>query len=123
MREPSRFTVDGETWEVRCLQALDSDPLFEGARYRFSVESGSGTFEVVVRTSAIFVSLLGLEQRRHLQDAAERLVERLLQEGHREDATVRISGDGIALLGERRIAELLPLTKPKPEPAKTAAGH
>lgn len=122
MTEASRLTVDGETWQLRCIQALDSDPLFAGARYRFSVESGAQSFEVLVKASPIFVNLLGLEQRRHLRLGAERLVERLLREGHRGDATVRISGDGVAMLGRRRLAELLPLTKVELPPVK-AAGH
>lgn len=120
MTEAARFTVDGETWDVRCIQALDSDPLFDGVRYRFSVESGGRGFEVVVKASAIFVSLLTLEGRRHLRQGAAQLVERILQEGVREDTTVRVSGDGVAMLGERRLVELLPLAKPPAQPAKAA---
>lgn len=113
MIEKTDYQVGDESFEVRCIQALDRDPLFDGADYTFAVESGERGFEVRVRVSEICANLLDMGQRRRLPEHAVKLVETLLETGCREDAIVRVSADGFALHEGRRIAELFPLRQPE----------
>ena len=114
--------VAGPSFTIRCLQALDDDPLFEGARYLFSVEpEGGAGFEVRVQLSVYYVSLLTMARRRLLRDHARTLVERALAAGCRAAATVRVSADGIASWDGGVLGPLLPLTRPAPPPAPAPA--
>lgn len=108
----------GPSFVIRCLQALDDDPLFEGARYLFAVqpEEGAG-FEVRVQLSVYYVSLLAMAQRRLLRDHARALVERALAAGCHATATVRVSADGIASWDGGVLGPLLSLTRPAPASA------
>lgn len=97
--------------ELRCIQALDSDPLFKGARYTFSVERQGAGFDLVVAVSRYFVNLLTFDGRRKLESIARDVAARALATGVSDATTVRISADGRVMLAEREIGMLLPHTK------------
>ncbi len=111
---------DDRAAELRCIQALDSDPLFEGARYTFSVERQGAGFDLVVTVSPYFVNLLTFDDRRRLETIAHAAAARALAAGASEASIVRISADGRVMLGDRELAELLPHAK-QPSAAAPAA--
>jgi hypothetical protein len=95
--------------QIRCVHRFDADPLFEAARYTFSVEGPEHGFEVDVRLSPIFVTLLPLQQRADLQAVALEVVEGALAAGLEGAAVIRVTPDGTPEGGGLRLEPLLPL--------------
>lgn len=107
MSETIEHATVGGTVELRCIQALASDPLFEGASYVFSVEGNGSGFELRIEMSPYYVNLLTMGQRRRLEGLAADAARRLLDEGIDRSTTGRISSDGVLLVGDRVVADLL----------------
>ena len=120
MTEVLDHQAGGVSFQIRCLQALDDDPLFKGAGYTFAVEGGDRGFEVQVGFATTYVHLLVWSERLGLERQASRLVARLLDDGVREATKVRVSADGVAMRGDEVLEVLLPLVK-KELPPKPAA--
>ncbi len=105
--------VAGEVFQIRIIQALDSDPLVGGAIYTLSVDAREPAedavlrgFEVTVRFAPIFFALCDQQSRSSLQDTAARLVRGLLDRGRRSAAVVLVSSNGTAICDGQRIARL-----------------
>ena len=98
--------------QFRLVHSAALDPLFEAARYTFSVEGATVGFEVTVRFAPIFVHLLPLSRRGRLADLAEGVARQATAAGVRERAVVRVSSDGTPTLGALRLEPLLPLRAP-----------
>ena len=107
MSETIEHVTGGRTFRLRCIQALASDPLFDGASYVFSVEGDGPGFELRVEMSPYYVNLLMMEERRQLEALAVDAVRRLLDAGVDRAATGRVSSDGVLTLGDRPVADLL----------------
>ena len=86
----------GEPWTIRQVQAIDSDPMFAGARFTCSVESGEVGFEVEVEFAPIYYHVATLRQRRRLPETAVGLVRTALDQGASEATRIRVSSDGVA---------------------------
>lgn len=109
----------GQDWKLMLTQALDDDPMFEGARYTFSVESENAGFDVEVVLSAIYFHLASASERLELTSTAVGLVRDALDAGVRAAAEIRVSSDGVALLDGRPLKSLFALTKTEPAPKPT----
>ena len=102
-------TPDGDQFTICRVRALDTDLMFSGAEYQFSVDADSGEsgFEVVIRVAPIFFHLLTLEDRADLPNRAAAFVARLLDEGLRERTEIRVTSDGSVMHGDRRLDHFL----------------
>lgn len=121
MVEPHDYEdAQGRTWRIRLVQVVETDPMFAGAGYTYSVEGPGGSsgtegglgFEVSVRFAPIFYDLLTLEQRRGLRGRALGLVEAALDRGQDGPAEIRVSSDGAAKLDGETLEWCLPLRQP-----------
>ena len=95
--------------QVRCVHRFDADPLYQAARYTYSVESSDDGFEVEVRLSPIFVTLLSMHRRSDLEGLALEVVETALAAGLDAAAIIRVTPDGTPEGGGLRLEPLLPL--------------
>lgn len=95
--------------QVRCVHRSNTDPLFEAARYTFSVEHPGEGFEVEVRLSPIFVTLLPLGQRGRLESLARSVVDAALVAGWSSGGVIRVTPDGTPEGDGLRLEPLLPL--------------
>lgn len=97
------------SWQIRQIQAVDTDPMFSGVEYTFSVESDELGFEVQVTFAPIFYHLASLRHRVRLPETARGLVTRLLDHGVATAASIHVGSDGVAKHAGRVLAKLLPL--------------
>ncbi len=100
-------TPEGDEFQLRLIQALDSDPMFGPTRYTISAEEGGAGFEIEVDVAPIFYHLLPPESRMALAESAFDAACAALDTGLRERAEVAIVSSGAVMLHARKIAELL----------------
>ncbi len=104
------YEVDGgETYQLRLVQALDSDPMVEPAYYLFSVESAVTGFEVDVCVAPICYHLASYEQRSDMVQVARDLVCQLLETGVDAPCSVRVGSDGAASVDGEAFGRVFPL--------------
>lgn len=109
MNEGHEHHTSAGSWQIRQIQAVDTDPMFSGAEYTFSVESDELGFEVQVAFAPIFYHLASLRQRVRLPETARGLVTRLLDQGVATAAAIHVGSDGVAKHAGRVLAHLLRL--------------
>lgn len=95
--------------QVRCVHRAEVDPLFEAARYTFSVEGPEEGFEIEVRLSPIFVTLLSFRRRAALEALSRGVVDAALAAGLQRAAVIRVTSDGTPETGSLRLDPLLRL--------------
>jgi hypothetical protein len=109
MTDVAVHTVGDGQVQLRLVHTSAQDPLFDAARYVYSVESAEAGFELAVEFAPIFVHLLSLRDRANLVRLAERVVRDAVDAGVAEAATVRVSSDGTPRVGPMQLPALLPL--------------
>ncbi|NKB88099.1 MAG: hypothetical protein GKS06_07765 [Acidobacteria bacterium] len=107
MNAHEHTTPEGDTFQLRVVQALDSDPMFTPSRYTISAEKGGDGFEVEVGVAPGYYHFLTRDARRRLPDSAFVAVGSALDTGLREPAEVEIGTSGAVRLHARTIARLL----------------
>jgi hypothetical protein len=100
-------TPEGDQFQLRIIQSLDSDPMFGPTRYTMSAESGGDGFEIEVDVAPGYYHFLTSEARMNLQDSALRAAYAALDTGLRAAAEVSIGTSGAVRLHARTIAKLL----------------
>jgi hypothetical protein len=100
-------TPEGDEFQLRVIQALDSDPMFGPTTYTISAETGGDGFEVQVDVAPGYFHFLTREARMNLVDSALDAVGAALDTGLREPAEVEIGSSGAVRLHARTIARLL----------------
>ncbi len=109
---------DGQRFRINKIQEIRERPLVKGVSYAFQIDSdveegaaaaeagGAGSFDVAVSFAPIFVSIATPQARKDLDTQAVKLVAQLLDDGHRQQAELRITSDGAAKLGDSVIGRL-----------------
>lgn len=107
MKAHEHTTPEGDEFQLRLIQALDSDPMFGPTRYTISAEHGGEGFEIEVDVAPIYYHLLPPASRVTLEDSAFDAVRAALDTGLRERGEVAIVSSGAVMLHARKIADLL----------------
>jgi hypothetical protein len=100
-------TPEGDQFQLRIIQALDSDPMFGPTRYTVSAEHGGDGFEIEIDVAPGYFHFLTRDARINLKDSALAAAYAALDTGLREPAEVAIGTSGAVRLHARTIAELL----------------
>lgn len=107
MNAHEHTTPEGDQFQLRVIQALDSDPMFGPTTYTISAESGGDGFEVRVDVAPGYFHFLTRDARTNLHESALDAVRAALDTGLREPAEVEIGSTGAVRLHARTIARLL----------------
>lgn len=106
-------TADGASFRISLIQSVREQSLFAGQSHTFQVEAegdGEGAaFEVTVRYAPMALAIHSPEERMGTASRAEDLVRRLLDGGGRQSATINVTSDGAAKLGDEVIERIFPL--------------
>ena len=107
-------TLDGASFRISNIQSIREQTLFAGQSYMFEVEAESGdgegaAFEVTVRYAPMALAILSPAQRMATSGCAEALVKRVLDNGCRRDASIRVTSDGAVKIGDEVIDRVFPL--------------
>jgi len=107
LKSYEHVTPEGDEFQLRIIQALDSDPMFGPTRYTLSAEREGDGFEIEVGVAPGYYHFLSAPARRHLADSALAAAYAALDTGLRQPAEVTIGTSGAVRLHARTIAELL----------------
>jgi hypothetical protein len=107
MNPYEHVTPEGDHFQVRIIQALDSDPMFGPTRYTLSAESAGEGFEIAVDVAPGYYHFLSRDARLNLPDSALAAAYAALDTGLREPGEIHIGTSGAVRLHARTIAKLL----------------
>ena len=107
MKSYDHVTPEGDEFQLRIIQALDSDPMFGPTRYTLSAETGGDGFEIEVDVAPAYYHFLSRDARADLPSSALSAAYAALDTGLRERGEVSIGSTGAVRLHARTIAELL----------------
>ena len=114
MSAPTTHTTPGgSSFRISKIQDDREQSLFRGQKFVFQAEKESAegvvTVDVTVTISPIAIAIASPEERLKIDDYAEELVKRMLDDGNLQDVELRVTSDGAVKVGDELIDRLFPL--------------